>query len=130
MPDELSRVAEADQRYSIDAYLFVYEALAHTQKMFGCERHVTGRRLLEGIRDLALKHYGLMAKRVLNSWGVRTTDDFGAIVFNLVNNGLMSKTDEDSIEDFRTVYDFDQALVQNYTIPARPPSTARDPDRS
>ena len=57
-----------------------------------------------------------MAKAVLNSWGVRTTDDFGAIVFNLVDAGLMFKTEEDRIEDFHAVYDFDDVFVRSYDI--------------
>jgi uncharacterized repeat protein (TIGR04138 family) len=78
---------------------------------------VTGFELLVGIRDLALERYGPMAKAVLNSWGVRTTDDFGAIVFNMVNAGLLSKTEEDHIEDFHAVYDFDDAFVRSYDLP-------------
>jgi uncharacterized repeat protein (TIGR04138 family) len=117
VPDRLRKLAEEDGRFAVQAYLFVYEALPVAQKMHGRERHVSGRELLDGIRVLAQKRYGRMAKLVLNSWGVTATDDFGAIVFNLVNNELMSKTDEDTVEEFHAVYDFDRAFVDSYRIP-------------
>ncbi len=117
MPDKLRSLAEADGRFSVEAYLFVFEALSVAQQLFGRERHVTGRELLDGIKALARKRYGRMAKQVLNSWGIRTTDDFGAIVFNLVRAELMSRTADDRVEDFHAVYDFQQAFVSDYRIP-------------
>ncbi len=116
MSDRLERVVEKDGRFSIEAYLFVYEALSVAQKLFKHKRHVTGKELLEGIKVLAHQRYGRMAKTVLNTWGVHTTGDFGAIVFNLVSGELMSKTDEDKSEDFHAVYDFEQEFVQKYRI--------------
>ena len=80
------------------------------------QHHVTGKELLEGVRDLALREFGLMARTVFQQWGIQRTDDFGEIVFNLVEAGLMSKTDEDTRRDFHEVYDLDQALVQSYRI--------------
>jgi uncharacterized repeat protein (TIGR04138 family) len=72
--------------------------------------HVTGRELLEGIRRYAMKHFGLMARTVFETWGLHKTDDFGEIVFKLVDAGLMRKTEADTREDFRQVYDFAQAF--------------------
>jgi len=112
----LGRIIAKDPRYKPDAYVFVHDALGHTWARLDQQRHVTGVELLVGIRDLALERYGPMARAVLNSWGVRTTDDFGAIVFNLVDAGLMSKTEEDRIEDFHAVYDFDDAFVRSYVV--------------
>jgi uncharacterized repeat protein (TIGR04138 family) len=126
----LVKVVESDPRFAYEAYLFVFEALKHTQKLLGREvreqesgppgpeHHVTGRELVEGIRDLALREFGLMAKTVFHLWGIEKTDDFGDIVFNLVEAGLMSRTNEDTRDDFRNVYDLDQALVQGYRIRA------------
>ncbi len=57
-----------------------------------------------------------MARTVFHMWGIQRTDDFGDIVFNLVEAGLMNKTDEDTRKDFHEVYDLDQALVQGYRI--------------
>ena len=116
MENPLEQVLAKDPRYKAEAYVFVHDALGHTWARLDQRRHVTGRELLEGIRGLALQHYGPMAKAVLNSWGVKTTDDFGAIVFNLVDSGLLSKTEEDHIEDFHDVYDFDEVFVGSYDI--------------
>ncbi|MEM8864865.1 MAG: Minf_1886 family protein [Planctomycetota bacterium] len=82
----------------------------------GAERHVTGQDLCEAIRQYALSQYGLLAKSVLNHWGVHSTGDFGEIVFNLIDIGQMRKTDNDRREDFNDVYDFSQALTDGYVF--------------
>lgn len=110
----LQIVAE-DGRYQAEAYQFVREGLDFTVKMFnkpsaGPARHVTGRELLEGIRSYALQEYGPMGLRVLNHWGLHTTEDVGEIVFNLVSKGVLGKTDEDRREDFANGYDFTEAF--------------------
>jgi uncharacterized repeat protein (TIGR04138 family) len=118
---KLAEVVNRDPRYAYEAYEFVDRALQHTQKMLGRERapdatpgdpklHVSGRELLEGVRALALMEFGLMARTVFAMWGIERTDDFGNIVFNLIDAGLMSKTDDDAPADFAGVYDFEQAL--------------------
>jgi uncharacterized repeat protein (TIGR04138 family) len=112
----LAQILAQDPRYKPEAYVFVHDALGHTSAKLEQRRHITGRELLDGIKDLALQRYGPMARAVLNSWGVRTTDDFGAIVFNLVDAGLLFKTEEDHIEDFHAVFDFDDAFVRSYDI--------------
>ena len=68
------------------------------------------------MRDLALREFGLMARTVFHMWGINHTDDFGEIVFNLVEAGLMSTTEKDNRHDFHNVYDLDQALVHDYRI--------------
>ena len=80
------------------------------------ERHVTGQELCESIRLYALDQFGYMAKCVLNSWGVRSTSDFGTIVFNMIEIGQMRKTDNDRREDFDDVFDFDEGLVERFKI--------------
>ncbi|MCX6843908.1 MAG: hypothetical protein NTX53_16720 [candidate division WOR-3 bacterium] len=116
MENPLDTVLAKDPRFRPEAYLFVHDALGHTCARLGQRRHVTGRELLEGIKDIALKRYGAMSLAVLNSWGVRTTDDFGAIVFNLVDAELLSKTEEDRIDDFHAVYNFDDVFVRSDDI--------------
>jgi uncharacterized repeat protein (TIGR04138 family) len=108
-------VVERDQRYDVDAYLFVREALTYTVKKLkknasGEDRHVSGQELAEGIRDYALEQFGPMALTVLNSWGIERTDDFGEIVFNLIEIGELGMQEEDRKEDFNGVYDFDVAF--------------------
>ncbi|HID95513.1 MAG TPA: hypothetical protein EYP53_05580 [Candidatus Latescibacteria bacterium] len=104
----LEDVAEQNGRYRREAYLFVYAALEYTLNTLPERRHITGRELLEGISQYARKLYGGLAKTVFNHWGIGKTEDFGQIVFNLVDAGLMSKTEEDSIDDFKNVYDFEE----------------------
>ena len=74
------------------------------------ERHVTGQQLCEAIRQYAIQQYGMLARNVLNEWGVHSTADFGEIVFNLIDIGQMKKTNTDRREDFVNVFDFDDGL--------------------
>ena len=114
----LHRIIPRDKRYELGAYRFMYEALTFTQEMLGIDpgeakaerRHVSGQQLLEGIRKLALKLFGPLAPTVFRSWGVQRTADFGEIVFNLVEAGLMGKTESDARSDFANGYDFDEAF--------------------
>ncbi|UCD06749.1 MAG: hypothetical protein JSV98_05010 [candidate division WOR-3 bacterium] len=110
----LKQIADKDPRYKKDAYIFVLEALHYTRQNLNIQGHVTGQQLLEGIRDLGLERYGAMAKIVFEHWGVKTTLDFGNIVINMVNDKVLNKTSEDSIDDFKDVYDFEETFVRKY----------------
>lgn len=112
--DLLNPVLEKDERYKVQAYVFVREGLDHTVKQFKKPRHVSGQELLNGMRDYALKEYGPVAKRVLSEWGVNECVDFGNLVFNLIDAGLLGKTDEDCIEDFMGGYDFHEAFIKPF----------------
>lgn len=111
---KLQNIIKKDPRYAVDAYVFVIEALHYTRQKMKIEGHVTGRQLLDGIRDLAIERYGAMSKMVFEHWGITKTIDFGNIVINMVNKGILSKTPEDSIDDFVDVYDFDDVFVKEY----------------
>ncbi|MEM6930765.1 MAG: Minf_1886 family protein, partial [Myxococcota bacterium] len=76
----------------------------------GAGHHVSGADLCLGLRELAIDRYGRLAKTVLHRWRVRETADFGRIVFAMIDAGLLSKTDEDSFDDFVNVYDFEEAF--------------------
>jgi uncharacterized repeat protein (TIGR04138 family) len=106
----MCNIVMSDRRYAFDAYQFVLEALDYTYRMVKKRRHVTGQELLEGARRHALERYGPMARTVLNHWGLRRCEDIGEVVFNLVENGLLRKTDKDSREDFKQGYDFKKAF--------------------
>ena len=110
----LENIVLEDNRYSVDAYHFVREGLDFTVKSLRSPRHVNGGELLNGIREYALDEYGPMAKRVLAEWGITCCTDIGCIVFNLVNVGLLGKTEDDSLEDFEKGYDFNDAFLQPY----------------
>ena len=122
----LFELLRRDHRYRFEAYVFVFEALRYAQEKLKLgreelvddpddpeaerERHVTGQELCEAIRRFALQQYGMMAKCVLNQWGIHSTGDFGEIVFSLIDIGQMRKTDSDRREDFDNVFDFDEGL--------------------
>ena len=107
-------VCDQDTRYHPEAYEFVMEALSYSQKKFKKSKHVTGVELLEGIRGLLLKKFGPMALTVLKFWGVKATDDFGNMVFNLVEYKILSKDTQDHYESFKNAYDFEEVFNKGY----------------
>ncbi len=111
---KLDRLLLKEPRYKLESYLFVIEALEYTMRKMGKRGHVNGKQLLLGIRDLARERFGPMARLVFESWGVKATDDFGEIVFRLVDEGILAKTPEDSKDDFKSVYDFKEAFEDTY----------------
>ena len=119
----LQQVARDFGHYPAEAYEFVQRGLSFTvQKIHGtvvdpdASRHVSGQQLCEGLREFALSQWGLMARTVLGRWGIGATLDFGRIVFALIEVGQMQKQDDDSVEDFRGVYDFKTAFETGYRI--------------
>lgn len=140
----LLELLDQDKRYKFDAYQFVFDALqfAQTRLEYGkpyaphefedlddledqLEHHVSGQELCEAIRLYALEQYGLVAQCVLREWGVRSTSDFGEIVFNLINIKQMKKTEHDRREDFDNVYDFDEAFRVGFENTMRDSSKGR-----
>ncbi len=110
----IDQICEADTRYKSDAYEFLMEALAFTQKKFKRSKHVSGVELLEGIKQLLMHKFGPLTLLVLNHWGIARTEDFGNIVFNLVDNKVLSKDSEDNIDSFQNGYDFNEVFDQGY----------------
>lgn len=106
----IEELAKRNPRYKAEAYEFLMQALHFTQKKLNRKGHVTGKELAEGVKEYALEKFGPMARTVFEHWGITKTDDFGELVFNMVENNLMSKTDKDSKEDFRGIYDFKEAF--------------------
>ena len=103
--------------YSETAYLFILSALHYTIENLSEPRHITGRELADGCRDLAIDRWGLMARSVLEYWGIRSTRDLGAIVFALVECGVLVKQEDDALGDFEGVYDFSTAFEKDYPWP-------------
>ena len=113
--EAVEQILAQDNRFHRDAYGFMREALDFTQKLIGKEnqgkvRHVTGKELLDGIRQFALNQFGPMAATVFEEWGIRQCSDFGDIVFNMVKIGLLAKTETDTRDDFQGGYDFTGAF--------------------
>ncbi len=107
-------VAQKHGRYKPNAYRFTLDAVHYTVKGLEEIRHVRGEELLDGIRRLALERFGPMAKTVFEQWGILGTEDFGHIVFQLVDEGLLGKTEQDKLSDFARGYDFNEAFVRNF----------------
>src|SRR6476469_7137990 len=117
--EALESVVDSDPRYQRDGYIFLRDALDFTtkqqKKIKGVSvRHVTGPELLEGLRQYALKEFGPMVMTVFDSWGIHSSADIGNMVFNLIGAGIFGKTEEDSIEDFRNVYNFEEVFVKPF----------------
>ncbi len=129
-------VIRSDGRYPLEAYAFLHDGLTTAvRKIYGSgpaegvqeheavrkiygpgpgegvQRHVSGQDLCGSLRDLALERWGMLARTVLRKWNIRETIDFGNMVYLLVEHDFMKKTDEDSLEDFRDVFDFDEAFA-------------------
>jgi len=118
----VEKILERDARYDRDAYLFVRDALGFTVKLQkkggqAAPLNITGQELLEGLRRYALQQFGPMTKTVLSYWGVKRCEDFGEIVFNMVDSGILGKHERDSRDDFKGGYDFDEAFVKPYQPP-------------
>ena len=125
---KLMPIVRRDPRYAYEAYEFVSQALVHTNKMLGRELrdentdpndvryHVSPRQWVEGICAFGRQEFGLMAGVVFRMWGIRCTDDFGEIVFNLIDEGLMTPTPDESRADFHALFDLDEALEQGFRI--------------
>ena len=127
---EVNQIREKDPRYAVDAYVFVRDALEHTQDGIpqdaqGRACHVTGQQLLGGIREYALVRFGPMAITVLEEWGIHTCPDFGEIVFNMIDQGLLAKTPKDSRADFADGYDFSQAFRDPFLPSSKIPPPRR-----
>ncbi len=112
--------SKASGHYHPAAFRFVYAALKFTQQQLGRDSgsektgHISGPELLEGIRSLGLQTFGMLCPLVFARWGIHTTDDFGYIVFQMIDNGDMRRTQDDSLEDFFDVYSFQQVFVNDY----------------
>jgi uncharacterized repeat protein (TIGR04138 family) len=111
---EVDKVAETDGRYEKYAWRFVLSGVESTIDMLEAEGHISGEELLDGLRVIASRQFGPMAKEVLNHWGLYTTRDIGNIVFGLIRANLLVGSMEDDIEDFDDVFDFRQVFEEDY----------------
>ena len=114
----MGQVIQEDGRYPVEAFAFMHEALTRAVKSLygddapaGGRRHVTGQQLCHSLRELAVERWGMLARTVLSKWNINATIDFGNMVYLLIEHNLMKKAYEDSIDDFRDVYDFDEAFT-------------------
>ncbi len=127
----VEQITQSDERFAADAYYFLRDALDYTQSKIKKEstsrkqpQHVSGKQLLEGVRDLALDQFGPMALTVMHEWGLKRCEDFGEIVFNMVDFKLLSKTKEDTRADFKSIYDFEDVFRKPFLPKTRPDFSA------
>ena len=140
----LHRLLDRDRRYPLEAYIFVREGLAYASNVLNLgnettveepepelqleldatqeelmplkERHLTGQELCDAIRVYAINEFGYMARLVLEKWGITQTQDFGNVVYNMIEVGLMKKSANDCREHFDDVYDFSNAFERDYEL--------------
>ena len=120
----IEQLIQEDGRYPLPAVQFVREGLSRTVEnqrarglLAGSRRHVSGAELSDGLREVALDRWGMLARMVLQRWNITNTRDFGEIVFLLVENGWMQKEPQDQLDDFDDVYDFTEAFDNHFELP-------------
>jgi uncharacterized repeat protein (TIGR04138 family) len=118
MIDVIKRLAAQNPRYRKEGFYYVANAVetAHRkiEEKENQKRHITGKELIDEIIDRALEEFGYMARTVFAEWGITRTDDIGEIVFIMVENGVLSAREEDSLDDFKGVYDFETVFEKEY----------------
>lgn len=139
MDPKIWEIVREDSRFAYEAYEFVCEAVTFTQDRLGRsptggdepgeDHHVSGAELLRGACELAVREFGMMAPVVFRLWGVRKTDDFGEMVFNLIRAEKLSKSDRDDLDDFRDLFDLSAALTQGFELTTADYSPRKAADR-
>jgi len=114
MNDKIDELVKKNPQYKKAAYLFVLDAFEYTKRKLKTSSHISGKELLLGFKELAQKEFGIMAKTVLEYWGIKSTDDVGEIVFNLCEAKILSKCENDEKEDFHNFFDFEEEFVKKY----------------
>lgn len=121
MKKTIEQIAREDDRFSPEAIKFVYKGLRYTvrhiaqdQSQEPAPHHVTGQKLCKGLQRLALEKWGRLSSVVLKHWGVKTTRDFGEIVYLMIRHKWMSAQPEDAIDDFNDIYDFKTAFEDEF----------------
>ncbi|WP_397571527.1 Minf_1886 family protein [Schlesneria sp. T3-172] len=118
----LTKLPRSQLLFHPQAYLFINDALAVAQEAYGRDQqsetggHILPRELLEGVKILGQRRYGMMAPVVLRSWGLNCTADVGRMVFELIELGEMKKTENDRFSDFVDAFTFEEAFMTGYTI--------------
>ena len=110
----LDLLQERNPRFHARSYLFVLQALHSVIQGLDEPRHISGRELTNGVRDLAIGSYGPLARTVLEHWGIHGTEDIGNVVFAMVEQGILVKQDDDDPEDFADLFDFEEAFEADY----------------
>lgn len=114
MNDKIDEIIKRNPKYKREAYLFILDALEYTKRKLKTNNHISGQELLLGFKELAQKEFGILAKTVLEYWGIKSTDDVGEIVFNLCEAKILTKREEDKKEEFSNFFDFEEEFIKKY----------------
>lgn len=122
--DAVQAVLERDDRFEVEAYYFLKDALDFTVKRImesneGEHRHVSASELLLGFRDLAIQEFGPVASTMMDMWNIKSCSDIGEMVFLLIEEGVFGKQDSDTLEDFAELYSLEEALKAPF-LPTNP----------
>lgn len=112
--NRIKNILKMDRRFHEDAYVFVLSALDYALSKLEKPRHLSAKELLRAIKEYGVQQYGPMTLTVLEFWGIQSTEDFGTIVFNMIEEGVLRKQETDSLDDFKDVYDLKEAFKGNY----------------
>lgn len=117
--ETVEEIVKTDPRYTIEAYEFVSNAVVYTARKLernpsSVNRHISGGELLDGVKKYAIEQFGPMAGEILKSWGINDSISIGNIVFNLVNKKLLGASNNDSIDDFKEGFDFEEAFSKPF----------------
>ena len=114
LSEAVERIRARGGAYREEAYFFLLESLDFTIRQLEQPRHVTGGELLDGLRRFALSRFGPTTRMVFEHWGVNSTEDWGRIVFDLIEHGVLAKTETDRLADFVDVFDFKKVFEDDY----------------
>ncbi len=135
MDQKIFELSREDPRYAYEAYEFVQEAVPFTQELLDrlpheeddpdTDYHVSGEELVRGACEMAVREFGMMAPVVFRQWGIRTTDDFGNIVFALIRIEKLAKSESDDPQDFHDLFDVEKVLTEGFALTTREPHPGR-----
>jgi len=114
LSETLGQLQRRNPRFAVEAYVFVLGGLHRRLAELDRPRHISGAELAGAVRDLAIDRFGLVARVVLEHWGVHSTEDIGEIVFLLVDHGVLAKQETDRREDFADVFSFEEVFELEY----------------
>ncbi|MHB1862105.1 MAG: Minf_1886 family protein [Gemmatimonadaceae bacterium] len=110
----MDRILLHERRFDERAYLFVLASLEYCQQRLPERRHISGTELACACRDLALERFGVIARLVLEHWGIHSSADIGDVVFTLVELDLLLSQPTDNRDEFVDAFDFDDAFERGY----------------
>jgi uncharacterized repeat protein (TIGR04138 family) len=114
LQEAVKRIRARDARYHEDLYKFIMDGLEYTYQQQGEYRHLSGAELVRGLCSFAKDRYGIMAFTFLTKWGVRSTADFGAAVYQLIDESILARQEKDELSDFDNVLNLRDNLETRY----------------